>query len=72
MLPLQNFYPNGFNMILPISGLQHASLQVAVPAMDAPASTSYAIPAATSYLTAQPETIVPEDGSYRGWLLAMV
>jgi hypothetical protein len=56
MLPSQNFYPNGFNGMLPISGLQHASLQVAVQVLGAPASTSYAIPAATSYSTAQPAT----------------
>merc|ERR1711956_71456 len=56
MLPSQNFYPNGFNGMLPIGGLQHAFLQVAVQVLGAPATTSYAIPAATSYSTAQPAT----------------
>lgn len=61
MLPSQNFYPSGFNGMLPINlphqqqhPQQQALLQVAVQVMGAPTTSSYAIPAATSYSTAQP------------------
>merc|ERR1711956_75089 len=56
MIPSQNFYPNGFNGMLPISGLQHSVLQVAVQVLGAPMTSSYANPAAPSYSTAQPAT----------------
>jgi len=55
MLPSQSFYPSGFNgRMLPINGLPHALLQVAVQVIGAPTTSSYAIPPATSYSTSQP------------------